>query len=290
MNKSNSTMRRFALTAGVLMVPAMMSTAMFAAEGRFEKTVPAGANLTATVTTGSGFIHIIPGSANEVHIIGHVHANHGWMGSGSDDDVRQVESNPPIDISGSNLRIGTRNDGPYRHVAIDYEITAPYSSQWKASTGSGDIKVSGVTANKLETGSGEIEANNVTGDSALETGSGDIHVAFTKSGMVTAETGSGTIRLDNVDGRLKAETGSGDIKITGKPADSWKLDTGSGSIELGIGGAPATLDAESGSGSITYAQGITMHGSLDKHHVTGDINGGGPTIKAETGSGDIRIH
>lgn len=283
-------LRRIARTAAILAVPVMMSTAVYAAEGRFEKTLPASASLMASVNTGSGFIHIIPGSGNEVHIIGHVHANHGWMGSGTDDEVKQVEANPPIELSGSSLRIGSKNDGPYRHVAIDYEITAPYSSQWKASTGSGDIKVSGVIASKLETGSGEIEANNVTGDSALETGSGDIHVAFAKSGMVTAETGSGSIHLEGVDGRLKAETGSGDIKVTGKPGDSWKLDTGSGSIELGIGGFPATLDAESASGSITTAQGITMHGSLDKHHVTGDINGGGVSIKAETGSGDIRIH
>ncbi len=283
-------LRRIARTAAILAVPVMMSTAVYAAEGRFEKTLTASASLMASVNTGSGFIHIIPGSGNEVHIIGHVHANHGWMGSGTDDEVKQVEANPPIELSGSSLRIGSKNDGPYRHVAIDYEITAPYSSHWKASTGSGDIKVSGVIASKLETGSGEIEANNVTGDSALETGSGDIHVAFAKSGMVTAETGSGSIHLEGVDGRLKAETGSGDIKVTGKPGDSWKLDTGSGSIELSIGGSPATLDAESASGSITTAQGITMHGSLDKHHVTGDINGGGVSIKAETGSGDIRIH
>ena len=119
MDRMKNKLRSFAMRAGVLMVPAMMSTAMFAAEGRFEKTIPAGASLTATVATGSGFIHIIPGSGNEVHIIGHVHANHGWMGNGSDDDVKQVEANPPIDFSGSNLRIGNRNDGPYRHVAID---------------------------------------------------------------------------------------------------------------------------------------------------------------------------
>lgn len=274
-----------ALTAGFLMLPAMM----FAAEGRFERTLPASASTTAIVATGSGFIHIVPSAGNEVHIVGHVHASHGWMGGGSDDDVKQVEANPPIDVSGSTIRIGSRNDGAYRHVAIDYEITAPYSSQWKASTGSGDIKVSGVVAQKLETGSGEIEANNVTGDSSLETGSGDIHVAFAKSGFVTAETGSGSIHLENIQGRLKAETGSGDIKVTGKPGEDWKLETGSGSIDLGVGNAPLTLDAESGSGSITTKQDLVSHGSANKHHITGNINGGGPMVKAETGSGDIKV-
>jgi len=277
--------RTFALTAGMLVLPTMM----YAAEGRFEKTLPAGSNLVASVSTGSGFIHIVPSSGNEVHIVGHVHASHGWMGGGSDDDVKQVEANPPIEVSGSIIRIGGKNEGPYRHVAIDYEISAPYSSQWKASTGSGDIKVSGVLAQKLETGSGEIEANNVTGDSVLDTGSGDIHVSFAKSGFVTAETGSGSIHLDNIQGRLKAQTGSGDIKITGKPGEDWKLETGSGSIDLAVGAAPLTLDAESGSGSITTSQNLTTHGTMNKHHITGSINGGGPMVKAETGSGDIKV-
>jgi hypothetical protein len=277
---------RMAAIAGVLILPATM----FAAEGRFEKTLPVSGNLVATVSTGSGFIHIIPSTSNEVHIIGHVHASHSWMGGGSDEDVKEVSANPPIEISGSMIRIGSRNDGAYRHVAIDYEISAPYSSQWKASTGSGDIKVSGIVAQKLETGSGEIEANNVTGDSVLDTGSGDIHVAFAKSGFVTAETGSGSIHLENIQGRLKAQTGSGDIRVSGKPGEDWKLETGSGSIDLGIGNAPMTLDAESGSGSITTTQNLTTHGSMDKHHITGSINGGGPMVKAETGSGDIKIN
>jgi hypothetical protein len=279
-------MRTGIVAMGALIVPAMM----YAAEGRFEKTLPVNGNLMATVSTGSGFIHIVPSSTNEVHIIGHVHASHGWMGGGTDDDVKQVSANPPIEISGSIIRIGNRNDGPYRHVAIDYEISAPYSSQWKAETGSGDIKVSGIVAQKLETGSGGIEANNVTGDSVLDTGSGDIHVAFAKSGFVTAETGSGSIHLENIQGRLKAQTGSGDISVSGKPGEDWKLETGSGSIDLGVGSAPMTLDAESGSGSITTTQNLVTHGSVDKHHITGSINGGGPMVKAETGSGNIKVN
>jgi hypothetical protein len=103
----NGTMRNIALTAGILLFPTMM----FAAEGRFEKTLPAGAGLVASVSTGSGFIHIVPSSSNEVHIIGHVHASHGWMGGGSDEDVKEVSANPPIDVSGSTIRIGGRNEG-----------------------------------------------------------------------------------------------------------------------------------------------------------------------------------
>ena len=212
-----------------------------------------------------------------MRVVGHVHSSHGWMGGGSDEDVKQVAANPPIEQTGSTIKIGNNHDDSrYRHVSIDYEITAPRTSQVKAYSGSGDIKASGVMATKLETGSGEIEANNLTGDIALQTGSGDINVEFAKSGNVTAGTGSGNIKLANVQSGLKAETGSGDIHISGQPMEGWKTETGSGNIELEVGSAHLTLDAESGSGDISAAQGISMSGSINKHHVTGTINGGGP--------------
>ena len=283
----NTIMRSAGLAMAGLLVPAVM----LASDGTFDKTLNVSGTPVLSVNTGSGFIHIIPGSDNQVHVIGHVHSNHGWMGGGSEDDVKQVVANPPIEQTGSTIKIGgNHDDGAYRHVSIDYEISTPRSSQVKAYSGSGDIKASGITATKLETGSGEIEANNLNGDISLQTGSGDINVAFAKSGTVTAGTGSGSIKLENVHGGLKAETGSGDIHVSGVPEEGWKVDTGSGSIDLSVGNAHMTLDAESGSGDITTAQGIAMQGSFNKHHVTGNVNGGGPTVKAETGSGDIKVH
>jgi hypothetical protein len=280
------------LRSAVVMASGLaLPAAMLASDGTFDKTLNVSGTAVVSVSTGSGFIHIVPGPDGQVHVIGHVHASHGWMGGASEEDVKHVVENPPIEQTGSTIKIGSNHDdSAYRHVSIDYEIAAPRSSQVKAFTGSGDIKASGVLATKLETGSGEIEANNLSGDISLQTGSGDIKVEFANSGTVTAGTGSGSISLENVKGGLKAETGSGDIKITGQPSDGWKLETGSGSIDLAVGNSRFTLDAESGSGDINTAQGIVIQGSLNKHHVTGNVNGGGPTIKAETGSGDIKVH
>jgi hypothetical protein len=275
------------VVSGGLLLPAVM----LASDANFDKTLTVSGTAVLSVSTGSGFIHITPGPDGQVHVVGHVHGSHGWMGSASDDDVRYVADHPPIEQTGSTIKIGaTHDDHAYRHVSIDYEIAAPRSAQVKAYSGSGDIKASGVLATKLETGSGTIEANNLSGDVSLQTGSGDIKVSFASSGMVNAGTGSGSIRLDNVTAGLKAETGSGDIRISGQPSEGWKLETGSGSIDLAVGNARMTLDAETGSGDIHTEQGITMQGSFNKHHVTGNINGGGPTVKAETGSGDIKIH
>jgi DUF4097 and DUF4098 domain-containing protein YvlB len=280
-------MRAAALTAATLAIPALA----LASDGTFDKTLNVSGAVQLEVSTGSGYVHVTPGSDNQVHIIGHVRANPGWMGGNSDDQVKQVVDNPPIQQSGNSIRVGQMHESLFNHVSIDYDITAPKSTHLKAESGSGDIRAASMGGGtRLETGSGTINGDDLGGESYLQTGSGDIRVNFSNGGNVTAGTGSGSIRLTGVKGSLKAETGSGDVSIAGQPTDNWKVEAGSGSIDLNLGGAKFTLDAETGSGSIHTDQPISMQGSLERHHITGSVNGGGPTVKVETGSGSIRIH
>jgi DUF4097 and DUF4098 domain-containing protein YvlB len=280
-------MRAAALSAAALAIPAMAP----ASDATFDKTLSVNGSVQLEVSTGSGYVHVNPGSDNQVHIIGHVHANHGWMGGNSEDQVKQVVDNPPIQQSGNTIRVGQMHESRFNHVSIDYDITTPKSTHLKAESGSGDLKaVSMNDGVRLETGSGSVNGDDLGGDGYLQTGSGDIRVNFSTGGNVTAGAGSGSIRLTGVKGSLKAETGSGDISVAGQPIDGWKIEAGSGSIDLNLGGSKFTLDAETGSGSIHTDQAISMQGSLERHHITGNVNGGGPTVKVETGSGSIRIH
>jgi DUF4097 and DUF4098 domain-containing protein YvlB len=268
-----------------------MPLVALASDGTFDKTLSVNGTPEVYVSTGSGYIHVSPGSDNQIHIIGHVHANHGWFGGSAEEAVKQAIANPPIQQSGNSVRIGGKHESWFEHVSIDYDITAPKSTRLKAESGSGDVKIASIQGGaRLETGSGVISAEDAAGDTYLQTGSGDIRGSFNGEGNVTAEAGSGTIRLTGVKGGLKVETGSGDISIAGQPLSMWKIEAGSGTIELNLGGAKFTLDAETGSGSVHTDQAISMQGSLDKHHITGNVNGGGPTVKVETGSGSIRIH
>jgi DUF4097 and DUF4098 domain-containing protein YvlB len=263
---------------------------MLAADGTFDKTLHVNGAPSLTIGTGSGYVHVSPGSDNEVHIVGHVHANHGWGDWGSPEErVKEVVANPPIEQSGNIITVGKHTN--YHNVSIDYEVTTPRGTTLDASSGSGDLKISNLGGSlKASTGSGSIEANGLSGRVTLETGSGDIRAEMSSAPDVKAETGSGSIRLQGVTGGLFAETGSGDIEIGGQPGSNWKLETGSGSVTLNTGSARFTLDATTGSGSIHSDPPLTTHGSLEKHHITGDINGGGPTVRVETGSGDVRIH
>jgi Putative adhesin len=284
------TIKVLASTAVLVLVAA---TTAFAADSSFDRTLSVSGSPNFAVSTGSGYIHLHPGSDSQVHIVAHLHSSHGWMGGGGDVDsrIQQIAANPPIVQSGNDITVGESHNDLYRNITIDYDITLPRASAIAATTGSGDIEIQDVGASlKAQSGSGTVRANGIKGPATLGTGSGDIELQQTGPGDVKAETGSGSIRLQGLSGALKAGTGSGDIEADGQPITDWKLSTGSGSIRLGVGSnARFNLDADTGSGTINVAQPITMQGSLNRHHVAGVVNGGGPTIRANTGSGDIQI-
>jgi DUF4097 and DUF4098 domain-containing protein YvlB len=283
--------KALAVTAALLFAPAALLASD--ANGTFDKTLSTSGAVSLSVSTGSGYIHISPGSGSSVHVIGHVHANK-WNGFGGDggspeERVKQVVDNPPIEQTGNIISIGKHTN--YRNISIDYEITTPKGTDLAANSGSGDIRVEDLNGpGRLNTGSGSIEASGLNGRVVLETGSGDIRAGMLTPTSVKAHTGSGSIRLKEVQGELNAETGSGDIEVQGQPTSSWRLDTGSGSVTLDTGSSHFTLDAQTGSGSVHSDPPISTHGSFERHHITGDINGGGSTVRVQTGSGDIRIH
>jgi hypothetical protein len=272
---------------------ALVAATAFAADGNFDRTLNVSGSPNVSVSTGSGYIHLNPGSGNQVHIVAHLRSSHGWMSGGNDVDsrIQQIVNTPPIVQNGNDITIGERHSNDlYRNISIDYDITLPKASVINAATGSGDVQIQDVGANiKAQSGSGTVRAHGIQGPATLGTGSGDIELQQTGPGDVKAETGSGSIRLNGLAGALKASTGSGDIEATGQPTTDWKLSTGSGSVRLVVGNAHFNLDADTGSGDIHVSQPITMQGSLNKHHVSGVVNGGGPTIRVGTGSGDIQI-
>jgi putative adhesin len=276
-------MKQFLVIAAAL---AMAAIPALAVEATFERSLSVNGRVELTVATGSGNIHLMRGSGNQVHVFAKVKSNWG----GSEERVREIAANPPIEQTGNIIRIGARHENLH-NISIDYEIEAPVDAYLDAGSGSGNIIDDGIGENaKLNTGSGNIRATELHGGFAVGTGSGDIYAEQTGQGDVKAQTGSGNIELKSLRGGLHAETGSGTIKVGGTPTSSWRLETGSGNVEFWASDAPLTLDAETGSGSIHTDREMLMQGSSDRHHITGKLNGGGPTVRIETGSGSIRVH
>jgi DUF4097 and DUF4098 domain-containing protein YvlB len=275
---------RHLLAATVVL--ALATVPALASEATFERMLNVNGHVELSVSTGSGNIHLTRGSGNQVHIYGRVKT--GW--GGSEQKMREIAANPPIEQTGNIIHIGARHEN-YHNISIDYEIQAPENSILEAASGSGDVTVDGVGENaKISTGSGNIHATGLRGGFSVGTGSGNIFAEQAGEGDVKAQTGSGNVELRNIRGGLRAGTGSGDIKVGGAPTTLWHIETGSGNVEFWPGKTPLTLDASTGSGSIHSDQEMLTQGSSEHHHVTGKLNGGGPTVRIETGSGDIRIH
>jgi hypothetical protein len=296
------------LLATALLVPA---TAVFAADGTFDKTLTLEGAPSVTVRTGAGYVHVYSGPDSRVHITGHVHARPGLFSSDADARVQQILASPPIVQTGNIVLIGPAHEDSdlYRNISIDYDVLTPSSTTLKAQSGSGNLEIGGIAGEvigqsgsgeihadniganaRLETGSGAIRATNVHGAANLQTGSGSIDLALTAPGDVRAQTGSGGIHIDGVSGSLHAGTGSGSIEVAGNPTSDWRVNSGSGSIRMKLSDdAHFTLNADTGSGEIRVDRPIVMQGALNRHHVSGTVNGGGPTIRASTGSGEVTI-
>lgn len=278
-------MRHWIQASAILL--ALGTLPALAAEATFERTLSVSGTVTLHISTGSGYIHIKPGSDNQIHIFGRVKSSWG----GSEDRVRDVAAHPPIEQTGSIVRVGGNLENLH-NISIDYEVQAPARTYLDANSGSGDVSDDGVGVNaRLNTGSGTIHATGLKESFTVGTGSGDIYAEQVGAGDVTAHTGSGSIELKNLSGGVKADTGSGDIKLSGQPKSDWRIRTGSGSVELWAADrSNFTLDASTGSGDVKTDREMVVQGSIEKHHVTGKINGGGPLVRVDTGSGDIRVH
>jgi DUF4097 and DUF4098 domain-containing protein YvlB len=314
--------------AAALLVLASVST-VYAAEGHFEKNLQVNGTVNLQVETGSGSIDVRAGSGNEVRVSARIRSSNNWFGGGaSEEAIKKLESNPPIQQSGNDIRIGHIDDPELRHnISISYELVVPTSTKLHSNTGSGSQEISGI-AGPVEVGtgsgslkissigsevkaqsgsgsitvdgvkgsvwaragSGSIHATNVSGGFDGNTGSGHLTLEQTAPGSVKAETGSGGLELHNVKGSLQARAGSGDIRADGDATGEWVVHTGSGSVQLRFPqNASFELNARTGSGSINLNHPVTVQGSVGRKEVHGKVGGGGVPVQVDTGSGSISI-
>jgi Toastrack DUF4097 len=313
-------------SATIAILCCLLSLPAAAAEGSFDRTLKVTGPVSLDVSTGSGGIQVRTGSAGEVHVTGHIKSTD-WFG-GSEDRVKQIESNPPIQQSGNDIRIGHIEDSSLFHnISISYDLVVPADTELRSHTGSGDQSIQGVQGAaeissgsggltisnmgsrlRAETGSGNIDIDRVQGTVRARAGSGSIHAtaiaggfdAETGSGRITlqqsapgsvrVDTGSGGMDLRGVQGSLDARAGSGGIQAEGNPSGPWTVHTGSGSVRLELPSSAAfDLDARTSSGSLAVDHPVTVQGSLGKKHIQGKVRGGGVPVDVETGSGDIEI-
>ena len=287
---------KFELIAGTVLL--MVSTAAFASDNKFERTLNVSGQPDLYVATGSGNIVIHSGNDHQIYVVGHVHAGWNMFGiSGSVDGVKariqHIIDNPPIVQEGNTVRVGESNDHElFNNISIDYDISVPATVALNVHSGSGDVEIDHVGRYlSAGSGSGNVRAHGIHGPAELGSGSGDIELEEEGLGDVKAKTSSGNIKVHGLNGGFTARSWSGDIDADGRLAGPANLATGSGYIKLHLTpDAHFNLEASTGSGDIRVSYpGAPTQGDNSRHHLTAPINGGGPPLEVRTGSGDIEI-
>ena len=297
---------------------------MVGATGSFDRTLPVTGSVDLTVRTGSGRIQIHTGPDDRVHVLGSIRA-HGdfWTGLGAEEQVEQLETNPPIERSGNTIGIGDIRDPLLQGVTITYDLTVPADTRVRsrsgsgsqsidgvrgpleartgsgsiqirhigehvsASTGSGGIDVSGAGGGlEVRSGSGSIRGDSISGSIHARVGSGRVELKQADAGGVEVTNGSGSISVTGARGPVRLRTGSGPINVEGNPSRDWILTTGSGSIRVHMAAeARFDIDARTSSGNIQTSHPIEVTGTISRRRLEGKVRGGGSRLETFTGSG-----
>src|SRR5271169_4143318 len=147
------TKKSLILLLSLLLLPVLLHARV---EGHFDRTLTVSGVVHLDLATGSGDITIKSGSSNQVVVRGTISSS-GWLSS-SDNAVHQLESNPPIQQNGNDIRIGYNLPEDVKgHVSISYEITVPADAAVQAHSGSGGLNIEGVRGEvQAQTGSGDV--------------------------------------------------------------------------------------------------------------------------------------
>ena len=298
------------------------------AEGAFDRTLSVSESVELEAHTASGTIRIQTGDPGVVRVRGRVRCANFWTGLDAEGCVRRIESAPPIEQSGSTIRLGALEKyWPWGGVRLDFDVTVPADAHVRTRTASGDQVVSGLRG-PLEAGaaSGDIRISNVSGtvhvstasgrielngseaavlaraasgsitamaikgDIEAHTSSGRVFVSQTANGQADITSSSGNITVSNAHGPLRLRTASGAVAVNGEPAGAWTVRAASGDVVVDVGAdAGFDLDARSGSGRINSAHPVTMTGHVSRRQLSGRVRGGGPRLEISTASGAIRI-
>ena len=159
--------------------------------------------------------------------------------------AKNVDGEPEIGMDGHKLKIRRKNPDVFKTFfsvfsknggEITVRVPRGYAAEYKISTTSGDIRLSGVDVDS-------VKANSTSGGIRLEPDAGvraDLIKASTVSGAVTVSACAIDIKADTVSGaqfiscdaeKVEADTVSGKVHIEGA-CETWDVDSVSGAVEL----------------------------------------------------------
>jgi putative adhesin len=300
--------------------------ALAAENATFDRTFTVTAPVRIELSNGSGSVEIKGSSDGRVHIHGKVTPG-GWsIFRGSGKNIEEVAANPPLEQSGSTIRIG-KNSSWLKNVTIDYQMEVPHDTEIDAGVASGGITIDNVKGpvkassasgyvhvyrverdTQVNAASGSIDVSAIGGCLRVSSASGDTRVVDVK-GELKITAASGSIRIEHASDRVDASTASGSIdvvganndvkvhaisgsiQVSGNPGASrlWELKTISGSVQLRVpSNASFLLSAESTSGDIRTSIPVILE-EQNKHSLRAHIGNSAGRVEVHTVSGSVNV-
>ncbi len=183
-----------------------------------------------------------------------------------------------------------RNGGDL--ASINFTVELPKGVKISASSGNGDVNVSGA-GNEVSasSGNGEVRVLGSGGRVSASTGNGDVEVSNAR-GQVTASSGNGDLIVGTTLGPVSASTGNGriDVRMDELSSGDMRFSTGNGSIELRL---PANLSADVVANvnlrNFSTDFPMTLPGRFSGRRIEGTIGEGGRRITMSTGNGSVSL-
>jgi hypothetical protein len=307
-------------------IAAFALPAVAAENASFDKTYTVTAPVRIELSNGSGNVEIRGSADGTVHVHGKVSPG-GWsIFGGGAKNVDEVAANPPLEQSGSTIRIG-KNSSWLKNVTIDYQVEVPHDTEIDAGVASGGITIDNVKGpvkassasgyvhvyrverdTQLNAASGSIDVSGIGGTLRVSSASGDTR-ARDVQGEIKVTAASGSIRIQHPNDRVDASTASGSIEVvganndvkvhaisgsiqvSGNPGASrlWELKTISGSVELRVpSNASFLLSAESTSGDIRTSIPVILE-EQNKHSLRAHIGSSAGRVEVHTVSGSVNV-
>lgn len=292
----------------------------------FDKSFTVTSPVRLEISNASGNIEIRGSADGTVHVHGKVTPG-GWsIFGGGAKNVDEVAANPPLEQSGSTIRIG-KNSSWLKNVSIDYQVEVPHDTEIDSDVASGGITIDNVKGPvkagsasgyvhvyrverdvTLNAASGSIDASTIGGYLRISTASGDATIADVKGELrvseasgsirikrpgdrVDASTASGSIEVVDAENDIKVHAISGSIQVSGNPSANrlWELKTVSGSVELRVPkNASFLLSAESTSGDIRTSIPVILE-EQSKHALRAHIGDSAGRVEVHTVSGSVSV-
>ena len=217
------------------------------------------------VQSNGGQVQVTSARVDRVHVTETISYNQG--------------TSPPVvtqSVSGGRLSL---SDQACTHADcnVDFDVTVPADVTVTASTGGGQVVVSGIAGANLASGGGPVRATLIRGPLTVNTGGGPLAVRGV-SGPLRAETNGGSlIAQDIAAATATITTGGGPAMVTFATApEKVSVSTGGGPATLAVPGGPynLTADSEGGSQSVRIATDPTALPSIT-------ITSGGGSLQVE---------